>query len=204
MKKIDLKKQYQQLYKASAKSAAIVDVPRLNYLMVDGQGDPNDALFSEAVAALYGVSYTLKFTFKKGKEAIDYPVMALEGLWWMEGIKGFDATARDKWKWTLMILQPEIVTEDIFQQAREEVIKKKGLPILSKLRLENFYEGLAAQIMHLGPYATEGPTIEKLHGFVKEMGYQLTGKHHEIYLGDPRKSAPEKLKTILRHPVKLG
>ncbi len=201
MKKIDFKKELKHLYNASAKEAVIVDVPKMNFLMVDGQGDPNTAKeFQEAAEVLYSVSYTLKFTIKKQQE-IDYGVLALEGLWWADDVSDFAAGNLDKWKWTLMIMQPEYVTAELVKEAIEQVKKKKDLPALPKLRFESFEEGKAAQIMHLGPYSEEGPTIQKLHDFVKEQGLQLHDKHHEIYLSDPRRSAPEKVKTILRHPV---
>jgi hypothetical protein len=202
MAKLDLKKQFKQLYTASAKAAAMVDVPEMSWLMVDGKGDPNTAaMFQEAVQALYGVAYTLKFMLKKAKPARDYGVMPLEWLWWMDDMRVFSAEKKDQWKWTLLIMQPDFITKQLFEQARKELAAKKDLPILSKLRFERWREGLAAQILHVGPYAEEGPTVQKLHQFAKEQGYQLHGKHHEVYLGDPRRSAPEKLKTILRQPV---
>lgn len=202
MTKTDLKKELKNLYSASAKEVVFVDVPKMNFLIVDGAGDPNTASeFQEAVEALYGVSYTLKFMIKRGKEAIDYSVMPLEGLWWADDITVFSTGNKDMWKWTLMIMQPECVTMDLVAKALEELKKKKNLPIIANIRFKSLHEGLSAQIMHIGPYSAEGPTIEKLHSFIKENGYILTGKHHEIYLGDPRRCAPEKLKTILRHPI---
>ncbi|MEM2955525.1 MAG: GyrI-like domain-containing protein [Nitrososphaerales archaeon] len=202
MPKIDLKKELKHLYNPSAKEVVIVDVPRMNFLMIDGVGDPNKAQeFKDAVEALYSVSYALKFMIKKEKKAIDYSVMPLEGLWWVDDMSKFSIEDKDAWKWTVMIMQPEFVTKDLFKKALEQVGKKKNLLALSKMRFEDFHEGLSAQIMHIGPYSAEGPTIKKLHNFIKEKGYELRGRHHEIYLGDPRKSAPERMKTIIRQPI---
>ncbi len=211
MKILDLKKQYKSLYQPSARQVEIVQVPRLQFAMIDGAiekgSEPGKSpSFAEATQALYSISYTLKFTLKKRKtNAIDYPVMALEGLWWVEdGV--FDITIKDNWFYTLMILQPEVITGELFAEGLEQVRKKKGdSPSLSKLRLETFEEGLCAQTMHIGPYATEPATVERMRAFALENGYRdcvgLGGKHHEIYLGDPRKADAAKLKTVLRHPI---
>jgi hypothetical protein len=200
MKTIDLKKTLKPYYTASETKPALVDVPPMNCLMVDGTGDPNGQIFQEAVGSLYSVAYTLKFAFKKDK-AVDYPVMALEGLWCADDVADFLGDKRDAWKWTLLIVLPDLVTKKDVARAVEAVKKKAKFPGFPEVRFERFVEGRAAQIMHVGPYATEGPTIERLHRFVEEQGYRLRGKHHEIYLGDPRRSAPEKLRTIIRHPV---
>jgi hypothetical protein len=201
MIKLDLKKDLKYLYHPSPRAVEIVDVPRMQFLMIDGTGDPNTAQdFRDAMMALYGVAYTLKFALKK-RENVDYPIMALEGLWWVDDLTLFAQTDRSKWQWRAMIMQPDIVTESAFQQASEEVRQKKNPPLLDKMRLDSYHEGLSAQIMHIGPYATEMPTVEKLHADILAKGYQLRGKHHEIYLGDPRRCAPEKLKTIIRQPI---
>lgn len=201
MVKVDLREQFKALYTASNKQAALVQVPPLSFLMIDGRGDPNTTLeYQQAVEALYGLSYTLKFHFKKSAQAIDYPVMALEGLWSVPDL--IDLANRDKWEWTMMIMQPEWVTRDLVTELAEGLARRKPLAAMAKVRLEEYSEGLAAQILHIGPYAAEWPTIERLHSFVRESGYELYGKHHEIYLSDPRRAAPEKLKTILRHPVR--
>jgi len=200
MKSIDLKKKLKALYSASATKPSLVEVPPLNALMADGAGDPNGAAFQEAVGSLYGVAYTLKFMFKK-ERAIDYPVMALEGLWDAEDIADFAAGRRDRWQWTLFIVLPDVVTGADVKKAIEAVKARAKLPPRSEVRFGTFDEGRAAQIMHVGPYAAEGPTIERLHRFVEEQGLKLRGRHHEIYMGDPRRAAPEKLKTIIRHPV---
>lgn len=201
--KIDLKKDFKHLFNPPAKEVIIVDVPEMNFIMIDGRGDPNTGQeFKDAVEALYGLSYTLKFMMKKGELGIDYGVAPLEGLWWTGDMREFSMENKGIWSWTLMVMQPGFVTKDMFERAFEQFKKKKNLPALPKARFERFHEGLSAQIMHIGPYSTEGPTVEKLHGFIKENGYSFQGKHHEIYLGDPRKSASEKIKTVLRQPVK--
>ena len=137
---------------------------------------------------------------KKGK-GVDYGVMPLEGLWWMDDMTQFSTDRKDEWKWTAMIMQPKYVTEADFKAALEQV-KKKNLPAISKLRFECFHEGKAAQIMHIGPFSTEAENMQKIHTAIKASGHQLSGKHHEIYLNDPSKTAPEKLKTVLRQPMK--
>ena len=211
MKTIDLKKELKYLYQPSAKKVEIVKVPSLQFAMIDGTIEKgkepgNSPAFQEATQALYSVSYTLKFMLKKRKtNAVDYPVMALEGLWWVEdGV--FDISVKDNWFYTLMILQPDVITKDVFAEGLSEVKKKKGeSPAISKLQLANFEEGLCVQAMHIGPYATEPATVERMRAFALENGYRdnvgPNGKHHEIYLGDPRKADPAKLKTVLRHPL---
>ncbi len=162
--------------------------------------------FAEATQALYGLSYTLKFMLKKRPtDALDYPVMALEGLWWVED-GSFDIRVKDNWSYTLMIMQPDLITAEIFEQARKEVRRKKGeSDMLDRLRLTHFEEGLCVQTMHIGPYATEPATIDRMKEFMQENGLMdnvgPNGKHHEIYMSDPRKAAPDKIKTVLRHPV---
>ena len=212
MKTLDLRKQYKHLYQPSAKKVEAVQVPRLQFAMIDGAIEkghsPGDSPgFQEAVQALYGVSYTLKFMLKKRRtNPIDYPVMALEGLLWLTEGDVFDINIKDNWSYTLMIMQPEVITQEMFEEGLAQVRRKRGdSEAFSKLRLESFEEGLCAQVMHIGPYATEPATIERMREFMKENGYRdcvgLGGKHHEIYLGDPRKADPAKLKTVLRHPV---
>ena len=211
MKTLDLKKQFKHLYQPSAKKIEVVQVPGLQFAMIDGAiengSEPGKSpQFAEATQALYGLSYTLKFMLKKRKtDAIDYPVMALEGLWWVED-GFFDITVKDNWFYTLMIMQPDVITAEIFEEAREQVRKKKGdSEMLSKLSLKYFEEGLCVQVMHIGPYATEPATIDRMKEYMTENGLKdnvENGRHHEIYLSDPRKAAPEKMKTVLRHPVK--
>ncbi len=202
MEKLELKKTLKYLYEPSARDFSIVDVPPMNFIMIDGQGNPNISKeYAESLQALYTAAYTLKFSIKK-KLGVDYPVMASEGLWWMDDMREFSVARKDDWKWTMMIMQPEIVTPDLFSHAVGEALKKKEQPALSKLRLEHFHEGLAVQILYFGPYADEGPTIARMHKFIEESGYIRFGKHHEIYLGDPRRSAPEKLRTVIRQPMR--
>jgi hypothetical protein len=174
----------------------------MNFLMVDGAGDPNAQEYQEALGALYAVSYTLKFMVKKGELAVDYGVLPLEGLWWVDDMSQFSEDNKEAWKWTSMIMQPEYITEELFNKAVEEVRKKKNPPALPRLRFESFHEGLTVQLMHIGPYSAERPTIERLHRFIDEKGHELRGKHHEIYLTDPRRMSPEKLRTLLRQPIK--
>ena len=212
MKKLDLKKDLKAFYMPSAKKVTFIEVPRFKFLMIDGAIEPgkepgNSPLFQENIEALYGAAYTLKFTLKKRQhDPIDYPVMAMQGLWSVrDGV--FDITVKDNWDYTVMILVPDLVTSDDFEQALAQFRKKKGdLPGIARLRLDTFEEGPCVQVMHIGPYATEPATLERMHAFMDENGYQDLvghgGLHHEIYVGDPRRAAPEKLKTVLRHPVK--
>ena len=211
MKTLNLRKQFKYLYQPSAKKIETVQVPNLQFAIIDGAiekgSEPGRSpTFAEATQALYSISYTLKFTLKKRKtNAIDYPVMALEGLWWVEG-GHFDITVKDNWLYTLMIMQPDVVTREIFEEAREQVRKKKGdSDSLSRLRLARFEEGLCVQVLHIGPYASEPATIDRMQEFMQENGLVdnvgPNGKHHEIYLSDPRKAAPDKMKTVLRHPA---
>ena len=202
MLKLDFKKDFKELYNPPAKEVVLVEVPRLSYLMIDGTGNPNTSpQYREALEALYTVSYTLKFMLKRSGE-LDYSVSPLEGLWWSDNMDDFILANKDNWKWTMLIRQPEQVTPALLTEALAQAEKKKDLPNLRQVRLESLDEGLAAQIMYFGPYAEEGPTIQRLHIFIQEKGYSLAGKHHEIYLSDPRRSAPEKLRTIIRQPVK--
>ena len=203
MEKIDYKKQLKQLYQPSPKKVEFVEVPEMNFLMVDGEGNPNTAKsYKEAVEALYAVSYTLKFMVKKGSIGIDYGVMPLEGLWWMDDMSNFDPDNKDEWKWTSMMMQPELITEDLVKEAVEQVRKKKDPNALDRIRFTSFHEGKAAQLMHIGPFSEEGPNIEKVHNAIAANGFEKTGKHHEIYLSDIRRAAPEKWKTVIRQPYR--
>ena len=203
MKKRDLKNEFPKLYKASAKKMELVTVPRLNFLMCDGHGDPNNSqLFTEIVEALFSLSYTIKFMVRNSDLEVDYGVLPLEGIWWTDDMNNFSQDNKEIWKWTLMVMQPEIVTNEIIEKAKEQLKKKKDLPALNKVRFESCNEGLCAQVLYVGPYSQEGPTIMKLHAFIKDQGFQLAGRHREIYLSDMRRTAPEKLKTIIRQPVK--
>lgn len=201
MKKLDLKKDLKRFYVPSPKQVDLLRVPTMNFIMVDGKGDPNTSkAYRDAIDVLFNLSYTLKFAMKKEKE-VDYPVMALEGLWSTPQGVPFAMANRDSWSWTSMMMQPDCVSTEWFRRAVEIVRDKKDLPALGLARFERFDEGLSAQILHVGPYSTEEPTIKRIHAFIFENGYVPRGRHHEIYLGDPRRSAPEKLRTVLRQPV---
>lgn len=202
MEKIDLKKEWKHLYRPSSKKFQIVDVPPLNFIMADGEGMPDDSpSFQHAVEALYNVAYHMKFSSKQGGGP-DWVVMPLEGLWWVHGGKDFVSASREEWRWTLMIAQPDEAAEDLFQAAVRETAAEKDLPALPSLRWERYHEGLAAQIMHIGPNDQEVGTLKKMHAFLTEQGYEMHGKHHEIYMSDPRRVPPERLKTVLRHPIR--
>lgn len=211
METLDLHKQWKHLYNPSPKKVEMVTVPRFQFAKIDGEieaghGPGNSPSFQAAMEALYGISYTLKFSLKQRAEnPVDYPVMALEGLWGVEGFdrETFDITQPSGWQYTVMIMQPDLITPEIFEEGLAKLRQKRGdQPAFSLLRLEGFEEGLCIQTMHLGPYATEMETIARMDDFAEANGYTLHGKHHEIYLGDPRKAAPDKLKTVLRHPVR--
>jgi hypothetical protein len=204
MSKVDFKKEWKHLYRPSTKEFAVVEVPPLQFAMIDGHGDPNTAQeYTEALEALYAVAFKVKFLSKK-KLGRDYVVPPLEGLWWAEDMETF-TIQRDKsaWDWTMMIMQPEWISAEIWQEAREQVAAKKSPVALEKLRLETYNEGLSVQILYLGSYDDEGPTLHKMHHeFIPQNDYELRGKHHEIYLSDPRRVTPEKLRTVLRQPVR--
>lgn len=202
MPKLDAKKELKQLYHASAKEVAQVNVPMLNFLMVDGRGDPNTSPeYAQAVEALFSVAHKAKFMVKKRPEAFDYAVMPLEGLWWADDMAAFVANERRKWNWTMMIMQPSLVPSEVISAAIVAVRNKKFLPGIEKVRLEAFAEGPCAQLLHVGPFTEEGPTIERLHSYIKSRG-ALAGKHHEIYLSDIRRAEPRKWKTIIRQPMR--
>ena len=200
--KIDRKRELKELY-APGRSPAMVDVPELLFLMVDGRGDPNTAPeYRAAVEALYAVSYAIKFALKRGPDELDYTVMPLEGLWWADDMSTFATEDKSAWSWTAMIAQPEGVSQAMVDEAVAQAARRKPLPAAPDLRLERFGEGRAAQVMHIGPYAAEGPTIERLHAFIAEQGCERAGRHHEIYLSDPRRTDPAKLRTVIRQPVR--
>lgn len=203
MAKIDYKKEYKNLYTGKKDVAVIVEVPEFSYLMVDGKGDPNTSKdFHDAIEVLFGVSYTMKFMVKKENPALDYTVMPMEALWYADDINVFKSKNKDEWSWTIMILQPDFITDKNVGEAIEAVSRKKALNGLSKLRFEKYPAHKAAQILHIGPYEQEESTIQILHKFIKDSGFDLAGKHQEIYLSDPRRTEPEKLKTIIRQPYK--
>jgi hypothetical protein len=199
--KLDLKRELKACYAPSAKKFSVVDVPPINFIMVDGEGDPNTAkAYADAIGALYATAYTLKFARKAAGQSPDFAVMPLEGLWWSDDMDDFRKASKDKWKWTAMIAVPDFVTAADIDEAKRQAAAKKDVPALELLRLERFREGRAAQITYFGPYADEGPTIAALHDFIAGEGGKLRGRHHEIYLSDPRRTAPARLKTVIRQP----
>jgi hypothetical protein len=207
MEKIDFKKELKHLYGPSKKEVVSVKVPPMDFLMIDGIGDPNISKeYQDAIEALFSVSYDIKFSIKKGpsKLDIDYGVMPLEGLWWVDDMSKFSVDDKSDWKWTALMMQPANeefrISKDRFGASIENVKRKKDLPALPKIRFERFEEGKAAQIMHIGPFSEEGPTVKRIHDYIEEKGYKLRGKHHEIYLSDFRRTSPEKLKTVIRQP----
>ncbi|MBT2325881.1 GyrI-like domain-containing protein [Variovorax paradoxus] len=203
MEKIDFKKTLKLLYNPPAGEFASVEVPLMQFVKVDGEGDPNTVpAYRSAVEWLYGVSYAAKFAAKAalGK---DYVVPPVEGLWWADDSKTFITREKDQWRWTMMIMVPDFVTRDIFENAVAKTSGKLGQSPQS-LRLELYGEGLSLQTLHVGGYDEEGPVLARLHGEVMpNMGMAFNGPHHEIYLSDPRKTESAKLKTILRQPVKF-
>jgi hypothetical protein len=197
--KLDLRKEMREYYRPPVGEVVVIRVPKMRFIMVEGKGAPEGSSFQRAIQTLYGLAFTIKFGAKKtlGK---DFPVMPLEGLWWTKG-GGFDMKKREDWLWTLMIMQPSLVTKGMFSKAEEELRQKREPSTIEHAGLETFDEGLCVQTMHVGPYSTEAETIAKLEEFAREKGCRMTGKHHEIYLGDPRRAAPSKLRTVIRHQV---
>lgn len=202
MDKTDFRAERKDLYSPGTKDFAVVEVPAFTFAAVDGEGDPNTSSgYAEAVEALYSVSYAAKFV-SKASLGRDYVVGPLEGLWDAERRESFIDRSKDEWSWTMMIRQPDWITDDVRHQAIAKTAKK-GPPALERLRFETFEEGLSVQIMHVGSYDDEAPTIARLHAeFLPANGLVETGRHHEIYLSDPRRVEPAKLKTVLRQPVK--
>jgi hypothetical protein len=203
MAKLDLRKQYKDLYKAGPQPS-LLTIPPLQYLCLDGRGDPNRSPdFGAAMQALYALAYGIKFAAKKQNPPLDFTVMALEALWWAEDMNAFSLDKRDDWLWRSVILQPDFVTPALLDAVRAEALKKKPeiAAALNQTTLIKVEEGLCAQIMHTGPYSAEKPTVATLHAFIDAQGLHKRGKHHEIYLSDPRRSSPERMQTIIRQPV---
>lgn len=208
MEKLDYKKKFKELYQPSAKPA-LIDVPEMIFFAVEGAGDPNKCReYKEAMEILYGLSFTVKMSKMNNTQPesyFEYVVPPLEGLWYQEKTNGIDYSRKDAFHWISMIRQPEFVTEDVFETAKAVLSKKKPSLDISKARLMRYTEGLCVQLMHTGPYDDEPASIAKLERFADENGYVenfKTGRyHHEIYLSDPRKCAPERLRTVIRHPV---
>lgn len=204
MAKIDLKKELKYLYNPPAQEVTLVDVPRMNFITVDGGGAPESKTFQQSIEALYTIAYTIKFD-KKKSGGTDFGVMALEGLWYAENLAVFQLGTgdRDQWRWTLMIMQPDFITSLDFVAAQTAAKKKKDNPVIDMVRFDGFTEGKAVQIMHIGPFLEEGLNIQRLHDKIALIGGILSGKHHEIYLSDFRKVDPAKMKTVLRQPYKI-
>jgi hypothetical protein len=201
MRKVDLKRERKSLYTAPTGQFVLIDVPSLPFLMIDGHGDPNGDGFAEAMQALFSVAYGLKFMSKVECD-LDYSVPPMEGLWWADRFERFYDRDKDLWSWRIMVPQPDAITPDMFARAVVGAGRKgKGGTALGRLRLETWAEGLSVQTLHVGSYDDEGPLIARLHQWIADNGLSETGHHHEIYLSDPRRTAPEKLKTILRQPV---
>ncbi len=203
MKKIDIKKQFQALYSGPVGGFIVLEVPPLRYFMIDGSGDPNTApSYRAAIEALFTISYTLKF-IAKNELGTDYIVPPLEGLWWAEDPKHFISRMKDKWSWTMMTLVPDFIEDSSIEKAFRAAREKKNNPDIQRVRVASLNEGQVVQTLHIGPYDAEGPILKKMHEeFVPANNFALTGIHHEIYLSDPRRTAAEKLKTVLRQPVK--
>jgi hypothetical protein len=201
MDAFDIKRERRDLYAPRVGEFALIEVPELSFLMVDGHGNPNTAApYREAVDALYSVSYAVRFSAKKELGRV-HVVGPLEGLWWADDMDAFLTRSKDDWSWTLMIHQPDWITPELADAARAVAAKKKDLPALGRLRFERYHEGPSVQTLHIGSYDDEAPTIERMHEFAASQGLALRGKHHEIYLGDPRKVEAAKLRTVLRQPV---
>jgi len=202
--KTDFKRALKSLY-APERRAGIhaVTVPPMRFLMIDGKGDPNGPAFGEAVAALYSVAYPLKFASKQ-QLGQDYVVPPLEALWDADDIMSYARGERAEWRWSAMLMVPDWVTDDLIEAAFVKARSKGEAPLLDAVRVKIFDEGRALQALHIGPYAAEAPLIAAMHAEAGRLGLALRGRHHEIYLSDPRKSAPEKMKTVLRQPVEGG
>ncbi|MBO0879525.1 MAG: GyrI-like domain-containing protein [Mycobacterium sp.] len=199
---VDFKRELRDLHTARS-TPGVVEVPQLRFLVIDGHGDPNTSTeYRDAVSALYAVAYAARFALKRDG-ALDYRVMPLEGLWWVPDMTRFSMEDKAAWHWTMMIMQPGEVSQQVYTDAKSTAAKKASAS-LERVRLDELDEGLAVQILHRGPYSAEGPTVAALHMFISEQGMQITGKHHEIYLSDPRRSAAANMRTIIRQPVRRG
>jgi len=197
------KQETKRFLSPSSTEAEIVEIPEMNFIMIDGKGNPGSSgEFQNAMGALYSVYFTLMPLARKEKPKIKFTFQPSEGLYWFDDNSEFQIEKMEGLNWTLMMMVPDEITKELLEKAVEQVKTKKQNPALSKVRLDKLNEGKSAQIMHIGPYSAEGPTIEKLHETIKKKGFILRGKHHEIYLGNPQTTAPEKLKTIIRQPFK--
>lgn len=207
MQKLDLKRELKELYQPSAKTPQIITVPKMEFLMIEGEIEAgmepgSSPSFAAATESLYGAAYAIKLASKKRVvNPIDYGVMTLEGIWWIENGR-FDIRRKDNWKWVLMIMQPGHVDSELFEEALVGLRRRRGEDAAAGVRLESFEEGLCVQIMHVGPYSTEPETVDRMRSFADAQGFRFCDRHHEIYVGDPRRSDPAKLRTVLRHPIR--
>jgi len=200
--KIDLLTNLKPLYQPSAKEPVIAFIPAMQFIMLDGHGDPNTSQeYAATLQSLYQFAYTIKFAIKKSTGA-DFAVMPLEGLWWSENMDDFVTRDKASWSWRMMIAQPGLVTSEWIETARTQVLAKKDAgPRAAEIHFETYEEGMCVQLMHIGPYDAEAPNIQRMHQYALAQGYRLAGLHHEIYLSDPRRAAPSKMRTVLRQPI---
>jgi hypothetical protein len=199
--KVDFKKSLKELYNPKKSTFHLVEVPSMNFLMIDGKGDPNKSPeYQDAMGALYTLAYGLKFALKS--QGYDHIVPPIEGLWWMENMEEFSLANKALWEWTMMIMQPDWISQDWLEKVRKNAKKKKDNPLIDIVRFERYSEGLSVQFLYTGAYDNEAPRIAEMHNFIRTNGYQTNGKHHEIYLGDPRRTSPERLQTIIRQPIR--
>lgn len=198
----DVKRALKALYAPRNTSWEIVDVPSQRFIAIDGRGDPNTAEeYSGSVEALYAVAYTLKFA-SKGTEGGDFVVAPLEGLWWADDPRAFTARDKGSWNWTMMICLPAWVADEAVAAAKATALAKKGNPLIERVVPKTLHEGRSAQVLHVGPYDDEGPVLAELHErYMPERGLGFAGHHHEVYLSDPRRTEPGRLRTVLRQPV---
>ncbi|MFJ6675053.1 GyrI-like domain-containing protein [Actinosynnema sp. NPDC091369] len=198
----DVKRELKQLYAPKNTDWALVDVPEQQFLAVDGRGDPNTSPeHARAVEALYTVAYAIKFASRR--EGRDLVVAPLEGLWWADEPEVFTTRAKDRWHWRMLISQPDWITEDAVEEAKRVAAAKKDLPTIADVRRHVLHEGTSAQVLHIGSYDDEGPVLARLHDeWLRANGLRMTGLHHEVYVGDPRRTEPAKLRTVLRQPVR--
>jgi hypothetical protein len=206
MEKLDLRKDLKYLYQPGSKAPTMVDVPRMRFLAVEGLGRVGEegSDFQQGVQAIFSLGYPLKFGAKKQLD-IDYPVMPLEGLYWnADGGREFDPDKPRRMAWKLLMMVPDAISDDFVESTRADVLQKKDLPRLADLKVEAIKEGPSVQIMYVGPYDQELPTIERMISWAENAGFEVLGPHHEIYIGDPTRAAPEKLKTVLRYPVRTA
>jgi hypothetical protein len=198
---MDYRRDLGELYDAHD-DPALVEVPPIDFLTIDGHGDPNGSeQFRRAVEAVFAVAYALRFAVRARPDGVDFAVMPLEGLWWIPNARVWDFDDKSDWDWKLMVAQPPIVTVDLVRDTIEDVRARRRMRTLDLVRFERVEEGTCAQLLHRGPFSAERPTLERLFAFIKREGFVPVGKHHEVYLTDPQRTAPERMRTIVRQPV---